>query len=184
MLLGGDEMGRTQEGNNNAYCQDNELSWFDWSLVEKNQDLVDLVSWLAQLRREHPVFRHRRWFVGSVAADPAAADIAWFAPTGAQMGDGDWHGDGRSVGLFLNGDGVHTRGSMGEEIVDDSFLMFFNADPDDVAFKVPDQEWGLRWRQLLDTRHPKPEGEDGPGYGPGDAVSLVPRSVVVLRRVR
>jgi glycogen operon protein len=177
-------MGRTQKGNNNAYCQDNELSWFDWSLVEKNQDLVNLVSWLAQLRRDHPVFRHRRWFVGAAAADPAAADIAWFNPTGAQMDDQDWHGEGRSLAIFLNGQGVHTRGPMGEKIEDDSFMMLFNADPDGIDFALPDQEWGLHWREMLDTTHAGPEGEDGPGYGSGDTVSLTGRSVVLLRRVR
>jgi len=180
MLLGGDEMSRSQRGNNNAYCQDNELSWFDWSLVEKNQDLVNLVSWLAQLRRDHPVFRHRRWFVGQVAADPSAADIAWFNTSGSQMTDTDWHGDARSVAMFLNGQGVHTRGPMGQNIEDDSFLMLFNAEPEPTEFTVPDMEWGLRWRQLLDTRRSQPEGEDGPGYAPGDRVSLVARSVVLF----
>src|SRR4051812_11017851 len=141
MLLGGDEMGRTQHGNNNAYCQDGELSWFDWNLAEKNQDLVNLVSWLAQLRREHPVFRHRRWFVGQMAADPSAADIAWFTPGGVQMSDDDWHGEGRALAVFLNGEGVHTRGSMGEKVIDDSFLMCFNADPEPVEFRVPDEAW-------------------------------------------
>src|SRR5205807_1357297 len=84
LLLGGDEMGRTQGGNNNAYCQDNQTSWFDWSLAEKNQHLVSLVAWLTELRREHPVFRHRRWFRGAAVDDPSA-DIAWFAPSGAAM---------------------------------------------------------------------------------------------------
>ncbi len=184
MLLGGDEMGRTQNGNNNAYCQDNEVSWFDWSQVEKNQDLMSLVSWLAQLRRDHPVFRHRRWFLGQVAADPAAADIAWFTPAGGQMEDADWHGDGQGLAMFLNGEGVHTRGRMGEKVVDDSFLLVFNGAPEETVFTVPDKDWGLRWRQLLDTRHAQPEGEDGPGYGPGETMSLVARSVVLLRRVR
>src|SRR5205823_2518013 len=92
LLLGGDEIGRTQGGNNNAYCQDNEVSWFDWSLAEKNQQLVNFVAWLTELRRDHPVFRHRRWFRGASAgdaipSDPAAVDIAWFSPTGDTMTD-------------------------------------------------------------------------------------------------
>jgi len=184
MLLGGDEMSRTQRGNNNAYCQDSELSWFDWSLVEKNEDLVNLVTWLAQLRRDHPVFRHRRWFVGAAAADPAAADIAWFNPTGTQMTDEDWHSEARSLALFLNGEGVQTRGPMGEKIEDDSFLMLFNADPAEVEFTVPDAEWGEQWLQLFDTRHASPDGEDAPAYAPGQTVPVVPRSVVLLRRAR
>src|SRR5205807_1523214 len=100
-------------GNNNAYCQDSELSWFDWSLVEKNEDLVDLVAWLVALRRDHPVFRHRRWFQAPVGAGVTpSADIAWFSPAGKPMTDEEWEGRGRSLAVFLNGEGVHTRGSM------------------------------------------------------------------------
>jgi glycogen operon protein len=183
MLLGGDEMGRSQNGNNNAYCQDTELSWFDWSLVDKNQDLVSLVGWLAELRRDHPVFRHRRWFVGQVAADPAAADIAWFGPDGKQMTDEDWHGDEQSLAVFLNGEGVHTRGPMGEPIVDDSFLMLFNADPGAGSFVLPAPEWGSRWRRLLDTRNALPDDDNGPEFAPGEELSIDGRAVVLLRRV-
>jgi glycogen operon protein len=183
MLLGGDEMGRSQNGNNNAYCQDTELSWFDWSLVDKNQDLVSLVGWLAELRRDHPVFRHRRWFVGQVAADPAAADIAWFAPDGTQMTDADWHGDEQAIAVFLNGEGVHTRGPMGEPIVDDSFLMLFSADPGAGSFALPAAEWGSKWRRLLDTRNALPDDDNGPEFASGEEVSIDGRAVVLLRRV-
>ena len=186
MLLGGDEMGRTQRGNNNAYCQDNELSWFDWSLVEKNQDLVELVAWLVALRRDHPVFRHRRWFEGSPGAGPVtpSADIAWFSPAGTPMTDAEWQGQGRSVAVFLNGGGVQTRGAMGEQVVDDSFLMLFDADPAEVSFVLPAEEWGVRWRRVLDTRNPVPDGDDGPVFAAGDTVSLDGRAVVLLQRVR
>ncbi|MBV8304948.1 MAG: glycogen debranching enzyme GlgX, partial [Acidimicrobiia bacterium] len=186
MLLGGDEMSRTQRGNNNAYCQDNELSWFDWSLVEKNQDLVELVAWLVALRRDHPVFRHRRWFEGSPGAGPVtpSADIAWFSPAGTPMTDAEWQGQGRSVAVFLNGGGVQTRGAMGEQVVDDSFLMLFDADPAEVSFVLPAEEWGVRWRRVLDTRNPVPDGDDGPVFAAGDTVSLDGRAVVLLQRVR
>jgi isoamylase len=185
MLLGGDEMSRTQRGNNNAYCQDNELSWFDWSLVEKNQDLVELVSWLVQLRREHPVFRHRRWFQASPGADAItpSADIAWFSPAGTPMTDEEWRGQGSSLAVFLNGDGVHTRGPMGERIVDDSFLMLFNADPGDLSFALPGDAWGGHWQRLLDTGTPAPDGPDGPIHDAGASMSLGGKAVVLLRRV-
>jgi glycogen operon protein len=183
MLLGGDEMGRTQRGNNNAYCQDNEVSWFDWSLVEKNQDLVTLVSWLVKLRREHPVFRHRRWFQGQPGADVTpGSDIAWFSLAGSLMDDEDWHSDSRAVGMFLNGQGVRTHGVMGERIVDDSFLMLLNADSNEVEFNLPDEAWGERWRRILDTRDAQPEGDDGPEVEAGSPVRLAGRSVVLLRR--
>jgi isoamylase len=185
MLLGGDEMSRTQRGNNNAYCQDNELSWFDWSLVEKNQELVELVSWLVQLRRDHPVFRHSRWFQASPGADaitPSAA-IAWFSPGGTPMTDEEWQGQGRSLAVFLNGEGVHTRGPMGERIVDDSFLMLFNADPREVTFVIPDNAWGGQWQRLLDTRNAEADGDDGPVIAAGDTIPLDGRTVLLLRRV-
>jgi isoamylase len=185
MLLGGDEMGRTQHGNNNAYCQDNDVSWFDWSLVEKNQDLVSLASWLVQLRREHPVFRQPRWFLDQRAADlaPGMADIAWFSPEGELMSDEEWRSEGRALGMFLNGEGVHTRGDMGERIVDESFLMLFNADTSEMRFTLPEKAWGERWRRLLDTREAAPVSDEGPELEPGAPVPLVGRSVVLLRRV-
>jgi glycogen operon protein len=100
------------------------------------------------------------------------------------MTDEDWHDAGcRSVGMFLNGEGIQARGTMGERVVDDSFLILFNAGADDVDFALPDEAWGMRWRQLLDTWQPAPEGDDGPGFGPGEHVPLRSRSVVLLRRV-
>jgi glycogen operon protein len=184
MLLGGDEMSRTQRGNNNAYCQDSELSWFDWSLAEKNEGLVDLVAWLATLRREHPVFRHGRWFQGTPGGDAVvpSADIAWFSPAGTAMTDEQWQGQERSVAVFLNGDGVHSRGAMGEKIVDDSFLMLFDADSGSVTFTLPPAPWGTRWQRLLDTRNADADGDDGPVLGPGDTITIDGRAVVLLRR--
>jgi glycogen operon protein len=184
MLLGGDEMGRTQRGNNNAYCQDSELSWFDWSLAEKNEGLVDLVAWLVALRREHPVFRHRRWFQGAPGGDTVtpSADIAWFSPAGTPMSDEEWQGQGRSVGLFLNGGGVRTPDAVGGQIVDDSFLMLFDADPGSVTFTLPPAAWGTSWQRMLDTRNAAAEGDDGPVFGPADSITIEGRAVVLLRR--
>jgi isoamylase len=186
MLLGGDEMSRTQRGNNNAYCQDNELSWFDWSLAEKNQDLVELVTWLVALRREHPVFRHGRWFQGAPGGDAATPmdDIAWFSPEGKPMTEEEWRGQGQSIAVFLNGEGVLTRGAMGEHIVDESFLMLFDADPGTGSFVLPPAQWGGRWRRLLDTRNPAADGNDGPVFDAGDSISVDGRSVLLLQRVK
>src|SRR5207248_1283642 len=186
MLLGGDEMSRTQRGNNNAYCQDSELSWFDWSLVEKNQDLVELAAWLVALRREHPVFRHRRWFQGSPGGDGVtpSVDIAWFSPTGRPMTDDEWQGQGSTLAMFLNGEGVHTRGAVGERIVDDSFLMLFDADPGTVSFVLPPAEWGRQWRRLLDTGNSTSDGDEGPVFSAGDTIDVAGRAVVVLQRVQ
>jgi glycogen operon protein len=182
MLLGGDEMSRTQRGNNNGYCQDNELSWFDWSLAEKNEDLVELVAWLVALRRDHPVFRHRRWFQGGGGPGTPTADIGWLSPGGTPMTDDEWEGPGRSVALFLNGEGVHTRGAMGERIVDESFLVLFHDDPASVSFVLPPEAWGKQWQRLLDTRNAAPDGDDGPVSAAGESVTVDGRAVVLLRR--
>ena len=151
---------------------------------------MNFVAWLTELRRDHPVFRHRRWFRGASAgdaipSDPAAVDIAWFSPTGDTMTDADWQDhDCHILGVLLNGEGIQAHGPMGERILDDSFFMLFNAAADDTAFTLPEEAWGQRWRQMLDTWQATPEGDDGPGYGPGEQVPLRGRSVVLLRRVR
>ena len=99
------------------------------------------------------------------------------------MTDEEWQGQGRSLGVFLNGEGVHTRGAMGEHIVDDSFLMLFDADPDEVSFVLPPKEWGRRWRRLLDTGNSTPDGENGPVLGAGETIAVDGRAVVLLQRV-
>ena len=147
MLLGGDEFGRTQQGNNNAYCQDNELSWYDWQDVD--DDLLDFTRDLIALRREHPVFRRRRWFQGRPIR--GTVDIGWFQPDGSTMDDADWEHDfARSVGLFLNGDAIPGRDPWGQRIVDQSFLMILNAHHDPIDWTLPKQ-WGERWRVVIDT---------------------------------
>ena len=130
MLLHGDEIGRTQQGNNNAYCQDNELSWVDWSLVETNaRPARRSPAMLAQLRRDHPVFRRRRFFRARRPRRPTSLhDIAWFTPTVSSMDDEDWDtGYARSLAVFLNGDAIPEPGPRGQPVVDDSFLLLFNA---------------------------------------------------------
>jgi glycogen operon protein len=124
MLLGGDEMSRTQQGNNNAYCQDNEISWYDWD--NKDQNLIDFVSELIRIRREHPVFHRRRWYHGRPIR--GMADIAWLKPNAQPMKEQDWQTTiAKSLSVYLNGDALNTYDDRGELLVDDSFLLFFNA---------------------------------------------------------
>jgi len=153
MLLGGDEIGRTQHGNNNAYCQDNEISWVDWSLAETHGDLLAFTMALSEFRRAHPVFRRRRFFSGRPARrDDELGDIAWFGPAGAEMSEQDWETDmGRCVMVFLNGQGIPDVDSRGERLVDSSFLLCFNAAPEDVEMVLPGSDYGEKWLVVLDT---------------------------------
>ncbi|SHF13225.1 glycogen operon protein [Streptoalloteichus hindustanus] len=153
MLLHGDEVGRTQHGNNNAYCQDNELSWLDWSLAEKNADLLEFTRALAELRRAHPVFRRRRFFRGRpLRRGDELRDIAWFTPSGEEMTERDWEcGFGRSISVFLNGDGIPDLDRLGRRVTDDSFLLCFNAHDGAIDFTMPDVEYGNEWTVVLDT---------------------------------
>jgi isoamylase len=184
MLLGGDEMGRTQRGNNNAYCQDNEISWFDWSLRDENIALLGFTRRLMEFRRAHPVLRRRRWFQGRPLHGSGVVDIGWFNPNGEQMSEEDWNeGWAKSLTVFLNGDAIPSRGPRGERITDDSLLLLFNGHHDALPFTVPGGPYGEQWDLVLDTARPDaPEGADS--YKAGDEVPLDGRSVVVLKRVR
>ena len=161
MLLGGDELGRTQGGNNNAYCQDNELSWLDWANVDS-----DFKAWceqVAEVRRSHPVFRRRRWFQGRRIRD--IDDLAWFRPDGETMSDDDWEmGYARSVGVFLNGEAIPTKDAYGGRIVDDSFFVMFNASETDHG--VDRAEWQMGPRVDGRAGHrPQPRARRGRGRG-------------------
>ena len=195
MLLAGDEMGRTQQGNNNAYCQDNETSWIDWEAASKQQDLIDLTCALSELRRAHPVFRRRRFFSGQVAPAMEGAgevageqaglqDIAWLTPAGRQMTEGDWQtGYARSLAVFLNGDAITEPGPRGESVRDQSFLLLFNANREPVTFTVPDPRFGAAWDVLIDTAAPEPRPAGGAAapVPAGQTVALAGRSLMVLR---
>src|SRR5450631_720720 len=177
MLLGGDEIGRTQGGNNNAYCQDNEISWLDW----EHQDgaLLAFAQRLIAFRRAHRVVRRRHFFHGeSLGAN--APDIAWFHPDGSEMTAADWSaGFGRSLGVFLNGEGIRSPDARGERIVDASFLVLFNAHHEPLTFTMPEKAWGTRWLRTIDTADAVNEGE---GVDAGTATTLDARSVAVFRR--
>jgi pullulanase/glycogen debranching enzyme len=136
MLLGGDELGRTQLGNNNAYCQDNEISWFDWDLVD--EDLLDFTRKLIHFRKEHPIFRRRGWFLGEALHGKEIEDICWFTPDGLEMEEEHWGEDfAKSIAVFLNGRGIHSADAFGQIVTDDNFLILFNAHYKQIVFKPP-----------------------------------------------
>ncbi|WP_141583877.1 glycogen debranching protein GlgX [Actinomadura sp. WMMA1423] len=176
MLSHGDELGRTQRGNNNAYCQDDELAWVHW---EDSGDM-EFVRLLSRLRHDHPVFRRRRFFTGTGRG--AAADIAWLTPAGESMTDHDWNvGFAKSLGVFLNGEAISEPDPRGRRVRDDSFLLLVNAGSEPVEFTLPGAEYGERWEFALDTAEPGTVGER-PRLKSRDVVTLVDRALIVLRR--
>jgi isoamylase len=176
MLLSGDEAGRTQRGNNNAYCQDNEISWFDWADID--DDLLAFTTALVALRGDHPVFRRRRWFQGRPLR--GTADIVWLRPEGTEMTEADWtEGYQTCVGMFLNGQAITSPGPRGERIHDDSFLVLINASPEPRKWSISGP-WGDRWHRILDTTNGPPEEGDEEVAG---EVELADRSILVLRRL-
>ncbi|MGH4021141.1 MAG: glycogen debranching protein GlgX [Pseudonocardiaceae bacterium] len=181
MLLHGDEAGRTQQGNNNVYCQDNELSWMDWS--DMDADLVEFTGALAALRREHPVFRRRRFFAGRpIRSGDELRDIAWFAPSGKEMTEQDWESDfGRCITVFLNGEGIEDRDSRGQRVTDDSFLLCFNAHHEDLEVWLPGNGYGEHWTVVLDTVTGEVDGDQG-AYRGDESITVTARSLVVLER--
>ena len=153
MILHGDEIGRTQDGNNNAYCQDNKISWVDWSLAESYADLAAFTAALSDFRRAHPVFRRRRFFAGRPGRhDDELGDIAWFSVSGTEMADTDWDADiARCMMVFLNGQAIPDVDARGERVTDQSFLMCFNAAPKSVDMVLPGSDYGQKWAVVLDT---------------------------------
>ncbi|SDJ59106.1 glycogen debranching protein GlgX [Nonomuraea jiangxiensis] len=179
MLSHGDELGRTQRGNNNGYCQDNELTWVDWSDVRENWLLLEFTQSLAALRKKHPVFRRRRFFYGKHVR--GLNDIAWLTPSGEEMTDSDWHvGYAKSLAVFLNGDAITEPDRRGRTIRDDSFLLLFNAHHDTIKFTIP-KDYGEMWHTEIDTA--MPIRLDARMCRAGEAVAVPGRSVRVLRRV-
>jgi isoamylase len=182
MICGGDEIGRTQHGNNNAYCQDNEVSWYDWENADA--ELLAFVSRIVQFRHEHPNFQRRRWFVGRALRGADVTDIAWFKPDGEPMTDEDWHaGFARTLGVFLNGKAIPTPDAHGDPIVDDSFYILFNAHGEAIRFTLPTCGWGDRWVKAIDTNKPIPDLRERHQHKAGEAVEVEGHSMMVLRRV-
>ncbi len=181
MLSHGDEIGRTQNGNNNAYCQDNELAWMPWEDVQ--EDLLEFTRRLIELRRLHPILRRRHWFRGRPVHTSKLRDILWFTHDAQQMSDEHWEtGYARTLGIYINGSGLLTRDDRGQQLHDDDFLVLFNAGSDPLTFTIPSLLEHFAWRPVVDTF----EGtvQTGPSEQPtlagGEQIEVKPRSVIVL----
>ena len=183
MISHGDELGRTQQGNNNGFCQDNELTWIDWKNLDV--DLLAFTRYVSSLRRDHPVFRRRRFFDGLPVGRrgrKGLPDIAWLRPDGSQMTKQDWgSGFGRAVAVFLNGQGIADRDGRGERVVDDSFVLCFSAHHEHIQFMLPPASYGRNWQVVLDTMNPDVGDEQVLRYR--QRVDVGPRALVVLQRI-
>lgn len=178
MLLAGDEIGRTQQGNNNSYCQDNEISWIDWKNAD--QELLRFTSKLIHLRREHAAFSRKNWFRGEPVKGNGIPDIVWLQANGSEMTREEWdHNEARAIAIFLNGQGLHATNSEGEKVIDDNFYIIFNAHAEKVKFKLPAEHYAKEWKLVIDTCDPA--REDLPTYNPGDEIEAEGRSVILLQ---
>jgi glycogen operon protein len=179
MLLGGDELGRTQGGNNNSYCQDSEISWFDWAA--RDDRLVAFTRQLIALRRDNPVLRRRRFLTGQPANGSAVPDVDWLTPRGKRVEGTDWDDPALALGVFLNGDAITEMDRSGRRIRGDSFLLCFDAGGADIEFTLPGEAHGGEWTVVVDTRDWS-VAPDRPRVPAGGSVPVMTKSVVVLRR--
>jgi glycogen operon protein len=181
MIAAGDELGRSQRGNNNAYCQDNPISWIDW----KNADaaLIDFTRRLIKLRREHRIFRRRGWFTGIPVKSGQLKDLEWFRPDGAEMTASDWGvAYAKTLGAFLNGNAMTERDRTGAPIADDCFFLMFNSYREPMEFKLPPKKWARKWTIVIDTADTKAP-TSGQSYSFEERVHVAGHAMVVLRRV-
>lgn len=178
MLVAGDEQGRTQQGNNNAYCQDNEISWLNWANVDAS--LLDFTKKLIHFRREHPVFCRRKWFQGLPIRGTGVEDIVWFLPDASEMDDHHWQEDyARSLAVFLNGAGIRSVDTDGKKIVDANFYLIFNAYWEDVTYTLPGENYGAGWFKILDTNNDTIESFGN--YSAGDSILVPSRSILLFQ---
>jgi isoamylase len=180
MITAGDEMGKTQGGNNNAYCQDNEISWLDWELDDRRRALLGFTRRLIRLRLAQPVLQRRRFFRGGQFWDSSLKDLAWFRPDGEEMRQGDWNASARSIAFLLGGDTIATPDEHGERIVGDTLLVLLNAHHEPVHYVLPDLDWGREWEILVDTAGATDLKRDL--VAARGAVQVEARSLVILSR--
>lgn len=181
MLVAGDEFGRTQMGNNNAYCQDNEVSWLNW--VEMDKGLQKFTSKLIALRKAHPTFRRRKWFQGMPVKGIGLEDIAWFLPEGIEMDEQHWQNDfARSLAIYLNGQGIRSIGGKGQKVIDDDFFIMFNAHHETIIYHLPEEKYGKEWEKILDTT--TDEIDELGTYKCGEEINIKGRSVVLLKAIK
>ena len=180
MLLAGDELGRTQHGNNNAYCQDNELSWVDWSLGDEQRSLLEFTRHVLALRAAHPVFRRRDFFQGRPLIGTGIRDIVWLRPDGSEMTEQEWqHDHARGLGVLLSGDALNDVDARGRPVRDDSFALLFNADANPVAFTLPVQLGLPPGEVLIDSS--KALADAGARFDPGAPYELPGRALALIR---
>ncbi|MDR6198027.1 glycogen debranching protein GlgX [Siphonobacter sp. SORGH_AS_0500] len=179
MLVAGDEFGRTQGGNNNAYCQDNEISWLHWD--NQDVDLLEYTKKIIKFSQDHPVFCRRGWFKGQPVQGTDREDIAWFLPDGNEMSDEDWqNGYAKSLGVYLSGHAIKSVSEKGERILDDSFYVLFNAHYEPIEYQIPSKKWGGNWVKVVDSYNNYVD-ENGEKYDNGEKITVEGRSVVVLK---
>ncbi|HET9962941.1 MAG TPA: glycogen debranching protein GlgX [Nitrospiraceae bacterium] len=182
MLCVGDEVGRTQHGNNNAYCQDNDISWFNWNWSKQDELFREYIAFLIDLRQQHPVFHRRQFFQGRKIHGAEVKDIAWFRPDGKEMTDEDWsQGYVRCLGVRLAGDAIAEMDAAGDPIKDDTFLMLLNAHHEPITFTLPAHKRGVRWEVVFDTRDGLPAEARSQHLKGGAAYDLEHRSMALLR---
>ncbi len=184
MLTAGDEMGRSQQGNNNAYCQDSDLTWLDWDLDKENKQLLKFVQQLIQLRKQHPSFRRRYFFQGRDIVGAGVKDITWLRSTGGEMTDKEWHQSfARCLGLFLAGDAMDEYDERGEKISDDNIILLFNSHHEDIPFVLPAEPALARWQVEIDTSDVDGLGSLGRLYHANEKYPLQRRSFVFLKQL-
>jgi glycogen operon protein len=180
MLLGGDAIGHTQQGNNNAYCQDNEISWINWDESGMDQELLAFVRQIITLRKNHPVFHRRNFFQGRAIKGAGVKDILWLKPDGSEMTDEEWGRESaRSLGVFLAGEGLEEQDERGQRVTDQNFLLLMNAHHEQVPFRLPTVASGMVWVALVDTSS-ETSGTPGLLYEAGRSYDLKARSLAVL----
>lgn len=180
MLVAGDESGRTQSGNNNSYCQDNEISWMNWETADK--DLFEFSSKLIHLRIEHAVFSRKNWFKGQPVKENGIEDIAWFLADGTPMTEEQW-GAAKSVAIYLNGRGLHSVDSEGNKVTDDNFYMIFNAHEEMITYQLPGEGYGKEWNMIIDTASNAKEGAQKT-FSAAVGIPVEGRSVVLLQNLK
>ena len=181
MLLAGDEFGHTQQGNNNSYCQDNEMTWLDW--INKDEGLLHFTAQLIHFRKDHQIFHRRRWFQGRSVHGHGVDDIVWFRADANLMSDEDWNVSfARSVAILLNGEAIASKDRRGARVRDSTYYLMFNGHYEDLAFTLPPAQYGRRWRVVFDTASGKFNGRRKMSR-PGEEISIEARSVRVLQRI-
>jgi glycogen operon protein len=177
MIVAGDEIGRTQQGNNNAYCQDNEISWLNWK--DADLEFLEYVKRVIGIVKKHPTFCRRRWFQGQPIKGVGLEDIGWYSPDGSEMSEDDWNtGFAKSLAIYLNGRGLHNVGPKGEHVIDDTFFLIFNAHHEKLDFVLPARKYAKNWYKILDTSTTE---ELSDVYEAQATVTAEGRSIVLLK---